>query len=209
MWNLRNIYKWKRAFAVVCGIIIIVLLIGSLSCSLLPKRARQARVADELTKAEEEYDPLKDPRDKIILEQPEQTEAAPPIAKQDDFNWARVDSFMQAQNLEDSTLTVYRIQLFASQYYTEAHYELQIAEKVFVDSVFMKYELPYYKVLLGNTTDENAGRRLLSQARALGYANSWLIESEPDSIYYRALFIADSIAALDSLKETSEAEIRE
>ncbi len=206
---MRNIYKSDRAVVVVCGIIIIALLSVGLSCSMLPKRARQARAADDLTKAEEEYDPLADPRDKIILEQPEQTQAAPQTAQPDDFNWARVDSFMQAQNLVDSTLTVYRIQLFASQYYTEANYELQIAEQVFSDSVFLKYELPYYKVLLGNTTDENMGRRLLSHARALGYANSWLIESEPDSIYYRTLFIADSIAALDSLRETPEAETRE
>ena len=46
---------------------------------------------------EEEYDPLADARDKVILEQPEQTEAAQLIAQPDDFNWAGVDSFMQAQ----------------------------------------------------------------------------------------------------------------
>jgi len=209
MKNLKNTFKSDHAVVVVCGMIIITLLVGSFSCSLLPKRARQARATDEMAKAEEDFDPLADPRDRIILEQPEQTEAAPQTARQDDFNWAGVDSFMQARNPEDSTLTVYRIQLFASQYYTEANYELQVAEKVFIDSVFLMYELPYYKVLLGNTTDENTGRQLLSRARALGYANSWLIESEPDSIYYRALFIADSVAAIDSLRETPEAETRE
>ena len=206
---MRSIYNTNHAIAFILGMVIIALISAGISCSLLPKRARQARTADELTKAEEEYDPLADPRDKIILEQPEQMESAPQSTEKDDFNWARVDSFMQAQNLEDSSLTVYRIQLFASQYYTEANYELQIAEQVFTDSVFIKYELPYYKVLLGNATDENTGRQLLSQARALGYANSWLIESEPDSIYYRALFIADSVAALDSLRGTPEPETRE
>ena len=86
MKRLKNIYKSDRAVVVICGMIIITLLFGSFSCSLLPKRARQAGSTDEMAKAEEEFDPLADPRDRIILEQPEQTEAAPQTARQDDFN---------------------------------------------------------------------------------------------------------------------------
>jgi hypothetical protein len=159
----------------------------------------------EVYRAEQEYDPLGDPRDRRILESTDMEPQEIPESE-DDFNWAKVDSFLQAQEKIDSSLTIYRIQLFASQYYTEARYEQQIAQEVFSDTVFIKYDLPYYKVFLGNAESEREGRRLLYNARSLGYYNSWLIESPPDSIYYRMLYIKDSIATQDSLLKVQETE---
>jgi hypothetical protein len=198
MKNLKNIYRLPNTllfgiFAIAC----IALLITA--CGATSQKGKTPTPEDAIGKTEADYDPLADSRDKKILETIEVTTPAEEIKQKDDFNWSQVDSFMQAQHLEDSILTIYRIQLFASQYYTEANYELQIANEVFNDSVFIKYDLPYYKVLLGNTTIERRGRRMLSTARSLGYYNSWLIESPPDSIYYRFLFVKDSIAAYDSL----------
>jgi hypothetical protein len=163
--------------------------------------------ADAVAIAENDFDPLDDSRDRKVIEvsktkKPEADDGLPD--DEEDFNWARVDSFLKAQDLVDSSLTVYRVQLYASQYYTEANYELQIAREIFEDTVMIKYDLPYYKVLLGNTTEEKLGRRLLYNARSLGYSNSWLIESAPDSIYYRILFVKDSIAVADSLQDVNQ-----
>jgi len=202
---LENIFRLTYLGRKSYGLLLIGLIIMLFSCSAL-KKSRAPESTDASIVAEKEYDPLADPRDRTILEKSGSDSSLIPETPREDFNWASVDSFMQAQYPEDSNLTIYRIQLFASQYYTEANYELQIAQEVFSDSVFLKYELPYYKVLLGNATDEFEGRRLLARARALGYANSWLIESSPDSIYYRVLFLADSVTASDSLNRAPEPE---
>jgi len=93
------------------------------------------------------------------------------------------------------------VQLFASQYYSEAKYEQQIAREIFTDSVFILYDVPYYKVLIGNAETEKAGRRLLNRARAFGYNSSWLIKSPPDSLYFRLHAVQDTIAVEDSLSE--------
>lgn len=157
-----------------------------------------------IAEAEEDFNPLADPRDRIPVEGETVPEQVQTPASDTDPSWAHIDSFLLAQEEIDTSITVYRIQLFASQYFTEARYEQQIAQEVFDDSIFVKYDLPYYKVLLGNTTSERQGRRLLYTARSLGYYNSWLIESPPDSIYYRMLYIEDSIAAADSLMNLKE-----
>ncbi len=203
---MKNIFKLGKhsdffAAAILAGMVMMLVF-----CSAATEKDELDKVPPgEIYVAEQDYDPLGDPRDRTILESAEEElERAP--EEQDEFNWAKVDSFLQAQQEIDSSLTIYRIQLFASQYYTEARYEQQIAQEVFSDSVFIKYDLPYYKVLLGNAESERAGRRLLYRARSLGYYNSWLIESPPDSIYFRMLYIQDSIAAQDSLMRLEEME---
>jgi hypothetical protein len=206
MKNLKNICKLRKY----SGLTVTAALIGSIVvlmyCGAATEKEKVEEIpAGEIYRAEQEYDPLGDPRDRRILESVEIEPQEIP-ASDDDFNWAKVDSFLQAQEKIDSSLTIYRIQLFASQYYTEARYEQQIAQEVFSDTVFIKYDLPYYKVLLGNAESEREGRRLLYNARSLGYYNSWLIESPPDSIYYRMLYIEDSIATQDSLMKARELE---
>jgi hypothetical protein len=205
---LKNICS--SIFLTFCVIIIAISFF--IGCSASRQEKAETEPTDAVALAENSFDPLGDPRDRTVLEiEGERTgdEKALETAARggvdqtadDDFNWAQVDSFLKAQNLVDSSLTIYRVQLYASQYYTEANYELQIAREIFSDTVLIKYDLPYYKVLLGNTTNEREGRSLLQNARSLGYSNSWLIESAPDSIYYRILFVEDSITAADSLME--------
>lgn len=200
MTNLNNSYKIKSV-DFIFALLLLMLSVILVSCSsATEKSSGTKRPSGAVAAAESDFDPLHDPRDREVFESEKpQTTEIKPGTREDDFNWAKVDSFLQAQNLEDSTLTLYRVQLFASQYFTEANYELQMAQDVFTDPVFLKYDLPYYKVLLGNTTESNRGRRLLNKARSLGYYNSWLIESPPDSIYYRMLYVQDSLSALDSI----------
>ena len=207
---MKNFFSTIKADIIFIIIITAFTLLIASCSSATEKRTKTARPSGAVAVAETDFDPLHDPRDREVFE----TESAqkPEIktdAQPDDFNWAKVDSFMRAQNLVDSTLTVYRVQLFASQYFTEANYELQMAQDVFSDSVFIKYDLPYYKVLLGNTTSHNKGRRLLYNARSLGYYNSWLIETPADSIFYRILYVQDSITALDTLSQSGQEEPKE
>jgi len=205
----KNTYNRNATDLLVCLLLSIIVMF-LMSCGSATEKGRDIpKPTGAIAVAESDFDPLKDTRDRtIITSEMVANEDADDdtITDSDELNWAQVDSFLQAQNLEDSSLTIYRVQLFASQYFTETNYEHQIAQEVFSDSVFIKYDLPYYKVLLGNTTSKDRGRRLLYNARSLGYYNSWLIETAPDSIYYRILYVKDSVATADSLRQLREQE---
>ncbi len=204
--TLRNTFRIRTAWITAAGVASIMVLTFLFYCAAGSESIKPVeQPTDAVSKAETEYDPLADPRDKTVLEEttPEQ---GPAETSQENFEWAKVDSFMKARDVSDSISMIYRVQLFASQYYTEAQYEQQIAEDVFSDSVYVLYDLPYYKVMLGNATSEVKGKRLLYNARALGYYNSWLVESAPDSIYYRTLYVQDSLRNMnkpDSIPETA------
>lgn len=190
---MRNIYRLRKTWMTAAGIISVLAIVLLTYCAAGTEKSKPGeQQPDALSRVEGEYDALADPRDKAVLEETADEEGQIEASK-DNFEWARVDSFMRAKEVTDSVNMIYRVQLFASQYYTEAQYEHQIAEEVFSDSVYVLYDLPYYKVLLGNATTEDQGKRLLYNARALGYYNSWLVESAPDSIYYRNLYIQDSL----------------
>ena len=120
----------------------------------------------------------------------------PGAAKQ--FDWQVIDSLRRAGTDVDSVTTIYRVQLFASQYYSEAGYEKEVAEDVFEESVYLVYDVPYYRILLGNCTDRRSGNRLLEHARSLGYDNGWLVESPPDSIYFDFILPPDSLGSSDT-----------
>jgi hypothetical protein len=109
------------------------------------------------------------------------------------IDWAAIDSLRQNDLAADTVSVLYRVQLFASQYYSEAGYEREVAGEIFDEPVYLKYDVPYYKVLLGNCVDESSGNKLLSKARSLGYDTSWLVSSPPDSIYYQSLVLGDSL----------------
>lgn len=203
---MKNTFRLRKTWITAAGIISVSVLTLLIYCAAGSQSIKPAeQPTDAVSKAETDYDPLADPRDKAVLEEtiPEQGSVE---ASKENFEWARVDSFMRAKEITDSINMIYRVQLFASQYYTEARYEQQIAEDVFSDSVYVLYDLPYYKVLLGNAISETQGKRLLYNARALGYYNSWLVELPPDSIYYRNLYVQDSLRNLnkpDSIPETT------
>jgi len=118
---------------------------------------------------------------------------------QQGIDWQTIDSLRRAGQAIDSVTTIFRVQLYASQYFSEANYEREIAADIFEEPLYLMYEVPYYKLLLGNKTKPEEGRRLLSTARSLGYENAWLVQSPPDSIYYDFIMPDSLKMSLDSL----------
>jgi hypothetical protein len=114
------------------------------------------------------------------------------------LDWATIDSLRRLNPEVDSVEILYRVQLFASQYYSVAGYEKEVAEEIFDQPIYLIYEVPYYKLLMGNCTELSAGERLLRRARSLGYENGWLVQSPPDSIYYESFMPPDSLGLVDT-----------
>ena len=116
----------------------------------------------------------------------------------DRIDWQIVDSLRRAGREVDSVTTIYRVQIFASQYYSEAGYEKEVAQDVFSEPVYVTYDVPYYKIIIGNCTDLKSANRLLDRARSLGYDNGWVVESPPDSIYYNSILSPDLLESTGS-----------
>lgn len=138
-------------------------------------------------------------KDKFIVPErtPERAETASG-AGGSQLDWATIDSLRRLNPEIDSVTTLYRVQLFASQYFSEAGFEKEIAEEMFDEPIYLVYEVPYYKLLAGNCTELSAGERLLRRVRSLGYENGWLVQSAPDSIYYESLMPPDSLVIIDT-----------
>ncbi|MFQ6009449.1 MAG: SPOR domain-containing protein, partial [Candidatus Zixiibacteriota bacterium] len=70
---------------------------------------------------------------------------------------------------------VYRIQIFTSQLYGEARRAMTIAEEIFDRTVFLDYEVPYYKVRVGGFAQRYEAEDYLSRVKAAGYPDAWVV----------------------------------
>ncbi len=69
----------------------------------------------------------------------------------------------------------YRIQLFNSRVYTEAALERSIATEIFDYTVTLDYEVPYFKVRIGDFPDAKVAREYLKDyVKPAGYPDSWV-----------------------------------
>ncbi len=161
-----------------------------LACGELVRRDRSG--TEESTPAETESDGVDLPEDRFGVPERIPEGAGRQIAT-GQIDWQAVDSLRRVSGEDDSVRTIYRVQLFASQYYSEAGYEKEVAQEVFSEPVYIMYDVPYYKIMIGNCTDLKSARRLLERARSLGYDNGWLVESPPDSTYYNFICSSDTL----------------
>jgi hypothetical protein len=69
----------------------------------------------------------------------------------------------------------YRIQLFTSQVYAEAQRVRMVAEEVFDREVFVDYEVPYFKVRVGNFHDRDKAEAYQQRAKGVGYVDAWVV----------------------------------
>ncbi len=70
----------------------------------------------------------------------------------------------------------YRIQLFTSKTYQPAMTELKIAREVFDKKVWLDYEVPYYKIRVGDFNDRESAEKYVPAAVEAGYKNAWVVK---------------------------------
>ncbi len=106
----------------------------------------------------------------------------------------------------------FRIQLFSSNTYGPAARELLIAREVFDRPVYLDYEVPYYKVRVGNFQRQSDAEDYLVAAQEAGYNTAWVVRvtldiNEMEEIYKNEnippLF-EKSVDSSDSVIETPE-----
>jgi hypothetical protein len=70
----------------------------------------------------------------------------------------------------------YRIQLFTSKTYGPAAREQKIAREVFDKDIYLDYEVPYYKVRIGDFLTFDDAETYLPAAVEAGYRNAWVVK---------------------------------
>ncbi|MCX6826297.1 MAG: SPOR domain-containing protein [candidate division Zixibacteria bacterium] len=69
----------------------------------------------------------------------------------------------------------YRIQIFTSRVYGQALKESNTASQVFDQKVWMDYEVPYYKVRIGDFSSQSKAEEYLPVVRNAGYGSAWIV----------------------------------
>ena len=69
----------------------------------------------------------------------------------------------------------FRVQILTTKVYGEARTALRVAEEIFDRPVFMDYEVPYFKLRVGNFAEREIAENYQQRARAAGYTNAWVV----------------------------------
>lgn len=103
---------------------------------------------------------------------------------------------------------VFRVQILTSQAFGEARKAAQVAEEIFDQPVHVDYEIPNFKVRVGDFADRGAAEDYRRTAQQLGYSNCWVIPVtigivQASPLYDSLLAPIDSARKTDSTVKTS------
>jgi hypothetical protein len=80
----------------------------------------------------------------------------------------------------DSTQLIlegFRVQVFASDQKEKADSMKIVLENIIQEPVFVTFEVPHYKVRLGNCINRVDAERLQKRLNEIGYRNAWIIRT--------------------------------
>lgn len=104
----------------------------------------------------------------------------------------------------------YRVQIFSSKKFGESRQAKIVAEEIFDRPVFLDYEVPYYKIRVGNFSNREKAEEYQQRAKSSGFKNAWvvvvIVNVKETSPMYDELF---SPEVLDSLYNQYELENKE
>ncbi len=146
------------------------------SCASRSAGDRPTPAEADNNQRDEKYDPLAMARDREIA--PEAYPVDPRTAA------TPGDSLFEPLPLPragfDSTLAgadpteVYRVQIFTSRLYNEARLEKILAEEIFNFPIYLDYEVPYYKLRVGDFLTRGEAENFIPETRAIGYRSAWV-----------------------------------
>jgi len=170
MMNLKNIYR----FATVAIIISLAQFLMTGGCRGTFERPDESRPEEKRDTGDSSFDPMGLPSDSDIIPEkyPLLTMADTAANAKDtlnDVSSKTVDSLLEYYE-------TYRIQLYSSNTYGPASREMGIAREVFDQAVHLDYEVPYYKVRVGDFADRKEAEEYLPAAIEAGYSNAWIVK---------------------------------
>jgi hypothetical protein len=152
------------------GILVILLL--AVSCS----PTTQKHVPSEQDSGAATFNPLETPADREVV-----PEKYPPQADLKSQSLATHKAAKDGKK-SDSTGTqmeTYRVQLFMSRLIGEAGREKAVAEEIFTLPVYLDYEVPYYKIRIGDFATREEAESILPAVQGMGYNEAWVARVTP------------------------------
>jgi len=167
MKSIRNIFKWQLALLIIIG-----------GCGTSVHKSSLAE--DQRTKAERRFDPLGFPGDNAIITgknhqaaQTQKTEQNQPAAQQ--YEPAISDEPSTYFDDSEASSVIFRVQVFATKSFDEAQEFATNIEALFPEGVFVEYQMPYYKVRVGEFFEPDGGEEFLDYVKEMGFKNAWLV----------------------------------
>lgn len=156
------------------AIIIIILGLMTVSCGLRRVGPEPADEGD--LSSVPSFDPLATPQDRQIvpvlypIEMAALPETGDSLVSPDALILSQFDSTAS----EVSPSEVYRVQVFTSRLYAEATRERQLAAEIFNLPIYLDYEVPYYKLRVGDFATRDEAENMLAEIKSIGYRNAWV-----------------------------------
>ena len=160
----------------ICSIMILLLML-ILACA--PGVHRAAIDKDKRTDAEHRFEPLGFPGDDAVITgkhrnaapaQPAETQQSQALTDDMQFGEAESDSMLVVEEQ-----VIFRVQVFASKSFDEAQQFASDVEGMFPEGVFVEYQMPYYKVRVGEFYSPEEGEVFLDEVKQIGFKNAWLV----------------------------------
>lgn len=161
MRNISNIFK-----------ITLILILLAFACASHFGRRRAA--VDIRTIGENQFRPLNFAGDDAIItgKHPERalnTETIKTDSLMDRALQTRVDSSGQEEQ------TIFRVQIYTTKLMDDAQQYSESVKLLFPEGVFVEYQMPYYKVRVGEFRNFADGQVFLNKVKQLGFENAWLV----------------------------------
>ncbi len=156
---------------VIC-LLVVALLVTS--CGL--RRVGKVEPKPEDVPTEPVFDPLAIDADRTVVPEEFPIHPAKTTAADDTIVSPANVSNRQPDSAASGTTPsdVYRVQIFTSRLYSEATREMTIAEEIFNLPIFLDYEVPYYKLRVGEFATRDEAEDMLPEIKAIGYPNAWV-----------------------------------
>lgn len=167
MRNIPSIYSLPA--------LLLVIVVG---CT--PGVHRSSVDKDRRTGAEDRFDPLGFPGDDAVITgkyrdagQAQRSESTETALEQIDLYYNESDDDYTPE--QDQAIVIFRVQVFASKSFDEAQQFAGDIEGMFPEGVFVEYQIPYYKVRVGEFFTPEEGEAFLDGVKRMGFRNAWLV----------------------------------
>lgn len=163
----------KKYFLIIFFPVLILYLAGCKG-TFAPPETGEEKPAETQKETDGKYKPLAQAEDFVII--PKAVSFENVVDSTQDLDGENPVTIIGDSTLLDGD-RVYRIQLFTAKEYGPAIREKNVAIEVFDKPVTMDYEVPYYKIRVGNFATRDEAEEYLPAAREAGYKTAWVVRA--------------------------------
>lgn len=164
----KNIYKILIIFT-------LLLLLGCRPAAVSKEKSKENGSSTENA----QFDPLELQSDTTIIPksypQPGDLIGKPVLSESETEEQQTSQKDYLFESIDTLNSQSFRIQLFSSKAYGTGKQAFKIAEEIFDRPVYLDYEVPYYKIRVGNFANRDDAELYLLKVRTAGYSDAWVV----------------------------------